>query len=159
MRNLLSLMVSVCMVACVAPDAPDEDSQTTDSSANLSVDAAFSSHTIPVLADGKGKCLGFERTFIPGTQIQVVDWTGDGAPDECYGIAANPRRTIWHSWPGHGWVEMPHGGRADNTLSPQIAGGNRRIVVWVAGPPASHWYTDLVPSGWSSWFQCRSGQC
>jgi len=35
MRNLLSLVLLVCVVACVAPDASDEDYQTTESSAAL----------------------------------------------------------------------------------------------------------------------------
>ena len=33
MRNLLSFVSSVCVVACVASDASDEDSQATESSA------------------------------------------------------------------------------------------------------------------------------
>jgi hypothetical protein len=157
MRNLLSLVVSVCVVACVSPDASDEDSQTTESGAELSVDAAFGSSPYPVPPNGQAPCFNFWHTFIPGTQIRQVDWNGDRVWDECYGIA--PDRTIWHAWPGHGWVKMPGPGLADNTLPAQLAGGNHRMVVYVAGPPASHWYTELLPSGWSSWFRCGSGQC
>lgn len=43
MRNILSLVVSVCVVACVAPD---EDSQTTESSAKVSVDPASQSGSL-----------------------------------------------------------------------------------------------------------------
>jgi len=157
MRNLLSLVVSLSVVACVAPDASDEDSQATESSAEISEDSAFSSSQVTVGPSGKVTCFGFVGTFIPGTHVQHANWNGVGAPDECYGIA--PGRTIWHAWPGHSWVQMPNAGRADNTLPPQLAGGNHRMVVYVAGPPASHWYTDLHCAAWTGWARCASGQC
>lgn len=40
MRNLLSLVFSVCVVACVAPGTPDETSQAGETSAELSADPA-----------------------------------------------------------------------------------------------------------------------
>jgi hypothetical protein len=124
------------------------------------VDAAFSSSQVRVPANGQVSCFGFPPgTFIPGTDVQRPNWDGVGGFDECYGIA--PGRTIWHAWPGHDWVQMPHHnqGRADNTLHPQLAGGNHRIVVYVAGPPASHWYSDLHGSAWTDFSRCASGQC
>ncbi|MGA5302100.1 hypothetical protein ACPCHT_19385 [Nucisporomicrobium flavum] len=98
--------------------------------------------------------------FKPGTTVRKVDWDGNGTIDECFGIA--PDRTIWHEWAtSRGWVQMPGGGRADDTLPSQWpAPGYRRVVVYVANPK-SHWYQDFVPgSGWTGhWYRCVSGVC
>jgi len=161
MRNVLSLVVSVCVVACVAPDASDEDSQATASSAEISEDPGVVATQVTVGPSGKVTCFGFVGTFIVGTHVQHANWDNVGLPDECYGVA--PNRTIWHAWPGHTWEVMPSGGLADNTLPAQLIGSTRRMVVFVAGPPASHWHIDFptnVPgASWGRWSQCTSGQC
>jgi hypothetical protein len=100
----------------------------------------------------KYECFGYTGTFIAHTRITKADWNDDGNPDECFGIA--PNRHIYHSWPGHPWVEMPNNGLADNTSGwDHLYGGGREIIVLVQGK--GKYCSDWLPGdGWHSWFNC-----
>ena len=99
------------------------------------------------------ECFGYTGTFMARTAIVKADWNEDGNPDECFGVA--PNRHIYHDWRGHGWVEMPNHGLADNTDGfLHASDGARVIYVWVNGKGSycSEW--NARTPVWTPWTRC-----
>jgi lysophospholipase L1-like esterase len=99
-------------------------------------------------------CFGFTGWFKLGSHVEQADWDGDGLPNECFGIA--PDRRIYHAWPGHRWVEMPNGGRADDVDSSYVEStASRRRGVRVVVSDVGR-YCSTLDSKWSPWSLCST---
>ncbi|KAA2252427.1 hypothetical protein F0L68_35900 [Solihabitans fulvus] len=103
-------------------------------------------------ADWQDTSCAYPGIFRDNSRVMHVTWPGDSNV-ECFGIA--PNRTIWHAWNGSGgWVEMPGGGRADDTWDAwQDTNGNRTVKMQVNG--AGFWCSTYPAGGnWGSWYHC-----
>lgn len=94
-------------------------------------------------------CFGYAGTFLAGSKRVKVDWNRDGKVDECFGIA--PNRHIYHAWPGHPWVEMPHNGRADDVAAAatDVETGHHAVIVWIKATKQDY-YSELIGT-WQPW--------
>jgi hypothetical protein len=83
------------------------------------------------------------------SDVLSADWDRNGTVDEEFVVA--PNRTIWHTWQRAGkWIEMEHGGRADNTSGYSTPHGKRCVYVEV-NQPHSFYRSCYFDSAWHRW--------
>jgi hypothetical protein len=93
-------------------------------------------------------------TFKDYSYVMEADWDGDGATDECFGIA--PNRTIWHDWRTAGkWQPMPNDGHADDTCGwgRDRLTGYRKVGVWVDGYGYYYSLFSTASNRWLPWMR------